>query len=98
MNLDQHKYAIIKLRVDKPLPVTIHSRVELKMFAVMAQAVDFRTTARSDFFVIKLRDAFAAPALEAYANAAQSHDPEYAEAVRNLAKIASVHPDKHFPD
>ena len=40
----------------------------------------------SEFFVIRLKDAHANPALEAYANDAEDSDFEYATEVRELAK------------
>jgi len=39
---------------------------------------------REEFFVIKLKDKYAAEALEAYAKAAEQDDPEYAADVRGL--------------
>jgi hypothetical protein len=44
----------------------------------------------NEFFVIKLKDANAKEALEAYANAAESTDPELASEVRELALRAGV--------
>ena len=43
-----------------------------------------------EFFVIKLKDANAKEALEAYADAAQRTDPELANEVRELALRAGV--------
>lgn len=41
-----------------------------------------------EFFVIRLKDRYAAEALEAYANEAGKHDPEYADEIRGLADRA----------
>jgi hypothetical protein len=38
-----------------------------------------------EFFLIKLKDKYAKAALEAYAKAAREDDPEYADAVQELA-------------
>jgi hypothetical protein len=42
----------------------------------------------NEFFLMKLKDEYAKPALEAYANAASREDAEYAEAVQELANRA----------
>ena len=47
-----------------------------------------------EFFVIKLRDRYAKEALEAYANAVRSADPEFAEQVIELAMRAG--PDSPY--
>jgi hypothetical protein len=52
-----------------------------------------------DFFVIKLKDRFAAPALLAYAAAAEaSGDDELAADVRLLVRMADQHPRRKRPD
>lgn len=52
-----------------------------------------------EFFVIKLKDRFAQAALNAYADAAEKIDPEYAEEIRQLAKRSGPsHPNCKFPD
>jgi hypothetical protein len=60
--------------------------------------VDFGDTADSDFFVIRLKDKYAAPALAAYAMAAYRDDQEYGLQVLNLAKQAAEHPNQKQPD
>lgn len=53
----------------------------------------------NEFFVIKLKDRYAQAALLAYADAAQAHDPQYAQAVRELASRAGPnHPLCKIPD
>lgn len=44
--------------------------------------------AQDEFFLIKLKDKYAAAALETYAAAARCDDPEYADAVLALAERA----------
>ncbi|MEQ1698123.1 MAG: hypothetical protein ABL901_20010 [Hyphomicrobiaceae bacterium] len=51
-----------------------------------------------EFFVIKLKDKYAGPALVAYANAAVDDDKEWAMQVLALASRAEHHPDKKQPD
>jgi hypothetical protein len=51
-----------------------------------------------EFFVIKIKDKFAEPALSAYANAAAESDPEWAKEVTALATRAAHHPNKKQPD
>jgi len=52
----------------------------------------------NEFFVIRLKDKYAAPALAAYAGAAMKDDPEWAREVLNLANKAAVHVHQHSPD
>lgn len=89
--LKRGKYALIKLRVDQPV-------FNAGMATVRRNAVDFGHTADSDFFVIRLKDKYAAPALAAYAMAAYQDDPEYGLEMLNLAKVSAEHPSKRIPD
>lgn len=90
------KYALIKLREAKVRRV--NSRVTSdNMLEVNESAVDFGNY-DNDFFVIRLKDKYAGPALRAYANAARLDDPEYAGEVDDLALNAETHPSKKRPD
>jgi hypothetical protein len=83
------KYALVKLRyVDS----------ELREQLLEIDAVDFGATENTEFFVIRLKDIFAAPALAAYALAAWEHDEDYARDVLALAKRAALCPHKQLPD
>lgn len=53
-----------------------------------------REGAEDEFFVLKLKDVWSKPALLAYAEAAEAHDPEYAAEIRGLAARAGI--DNHF--
>ncbi len=68
---------------------------------------------KDDFFVLKLKDRFAGPALQAYADAVENYVKEYCEPckpsesagwleyaadVRALAEQAENHPSKKTPD
>ncbi len=87
------KYALIKLRTAE---IKTYTQTD-GWLAVKADAVDFGN-GDSDFFVIRLKDKYAAPALAAYALAAYRDDPEYAIEVLNLAKAAAEHPNQRQPD
>lgn len=90
------KYALVKIRQQPgPIPFKCHQAVETLEAAGL---VDFGRTPDSEFFVIKLRDKYAAPALVSYANAAMADDPEYANDVLVLALRAQDHPGKKKPD
>lgn len=52
-----------------------------------------------DFFVMKLKDIHAEPALRAYAASVRAHDPEFADQVEALADRAGRnHPHCKQPD
>lgn len=88
------KYALIKLRLDAPRII----RDESGDVRVNADAVDFGNTEDSDFFVIRLKDKYAGPALTAYAVEAEHDDPEYAKEIYALADKAKHHPNRKMPD
>lgn len=90
------KYALLKLRrQEKPFPPACQDAANtLKDFGLL----DFGDTPETDFFVIRLKDKYAAPALAAYAYAAMRDDPEYAAEVSELARMAAKHPNPKQPD
>jgi hypothetical protein len=90
----RQKYALIKLRVDQPVPLKEYP----DLVTVQAKAVDFGNTSDTEFFVIKLKDKYAFSALSAYAAAAAADDTEYADQVYELALKAAAHPNKKIPD
>lgn len=96
------KYALIKLRVAKPEVVNsmVGSDGVIKpaTYEIPARAVDFGNTEDTDFFVIRLKDKYAAAALQAYAIAASEDDEEYAKEIEALAEMAWNHPSKKRPD
>lgn len=91
------KYAIIKLR-DVPVgyPKFTEESSGNEFLTVPSSCVDFGNTRDTEFFVIRLKDEYAAPALKAYAAACA--DPEFALEVHRLALIAESHPSKRKPD
>lgn len=97
------KYALIKLRL-RDAPIILEPTADVaggkgaKYLPVLAEAVDFGDSEDSDFFVIRLKDKYAGPALAAYAGAAMMDDPEYGREIMRLFQIALAHPRKRIPD
>jgi len=95
------KYALLKLRElgdihPNEIKMALETLDELSV-AQVEQAVDYGDTPTSSFFVIRLKDKYAVPALRAYADAARADDPEYASEIDELVKAANMMP-KHIPD
>lgn len=93
------KYALIKLRLST---INRHlvdaAKAAEHDVLVEPDAIDFGNTADSDFFVIRIKDKYAAAALDAYAVAATKDDPEYANQIAELAQQAMDHQNKRRPD
>lgn len=87
------KYALVKLRSDTPVETGGGQYLTFKK-----ESVDFGIIPHTEFFVIRLRDKYAGPALHAYAEAAKADDPEYAAEVDALAQAADRIIPKHIPD
>lgn len=95
-NSDHHgKYALLKVRrlnefrSDGPFgEIAPNIAAALKVLEDAGALEWGDNGTESEFFVIKLRDQFAAEGLEAYANEAGRFDPEYADEVRTLADRA----------
>jgi hypothetical protein len=87
------KYALVLMRV---MPAFWWTRTIGKEVTIPCEALDFGTA--NDFFVIRLKDKYAAPALLAYSLAAREDDPEWADEVFRLAEKAASHPHKQKPD
>lgn len=89
------KYALIKLRVDDVTPrLKIPNLVTV---AVAVEAIDLGDTHESDFFVIRLRDKYAANALHAYSASCRADDPEFSREVLDLANKAAAMHSKQKP-
>ena len=86
------KYALIKLRVDKPKPIHDGTAV-----TVLAKAVDYGDSEDTDFFAIRLKDKYAIPALMAYADAAALDDLEYSCEIRKLVMLAMTNHNRQIP-
>ncbi len=91
------KYAVLKLRRQ-----TKGFSPDLQVAAQKlrdAGLLDFGDDPEKEFFVIRLRDIYAEPALAAYAQAAKADgETEYAKDISALAQRAREHPHKHKPD
>ena len=92
------KYALLKLRKldDFRDPADPFAEVAPKIanaITTLADAgiLDWGNKPDSEFFVMRLKDKYAADALEAYAAAAIEDDPEYAGEVRDMADRAGPH-------
>jgi hypothetical protein len=87
------KYAILNLRRLRGLrtgngslpPEIERALTDLEAAGVLEWSVKGEA---DEAFVMKLKDKWTAPALLAYADAAQDEDPEYAEEIRQLATRA----------
>lgn len=89
------KYALIKLRVDQPHQMDLFPND----YRISKDAVDFGNTPETDFFVIRIKDKYAAPALAAYALAAEMDGQhEYAREIDDLAAKADRYPNPRKPD
>lgn len=95
------KYAVIKLdRVASlPEPQKMTVEIMLDFFEKLGVLTYGSAGAADEFFVLMIKDDFARPALCAYADAAGSHDAEYAEDVFELARRAGCNsPFRKIPD
>lgn len=94
------KYALINMRRVRALSEeanikAAHLIADLEALGVIDAGVK---GADDEFFVIKLKDKNAEPALMAYANAADDDDKEWALQVLAMAARAKFHPGKKQPD
>lgn len=91
----RQKYALLRLRNTDLSREEIRTRVTEALGGGVLQFGDNDETA---FFVIKLKDKYAADALHAYARAAYADDPEYADEITALAFKSADHPSKKKPN
>lgn len=89
VNADRRgKYALIKLRNYPPATRAIErGRVDMAL-AILQDfgMLDYGYVGtEGEFMVIRLKDAYAGEALEAYTNEAGKVDPEYADEIREMA-------------
>jgi hypothetical protein len=92
------KYALVRLRKVYSENAQAHVARALDELRV-GGVVDMGQPGDDDeFFVIKLKDRYAAQALFAYAAAARPDDPEYADEIVELARRATRHPGSKKPD
>lgn len=92
------KYALILLRKSTVNRCVVGAaKAANKPVEVEPPAIDFGDTDETDFFVIRLKDRFAAKALRAYAYAAENDDMEYANEVHKLADLSEAL-ERRMPD
>ena len=92
------KYALVKLRTKIPDPEDAQQVQRAVNIMMKNNVLDLGNTPDTEFFVIRLKDKYAAPALHAYARAAQEDDLEYAAEISMLAVTAEHHPSQRRPD
>lgn len=97
------KYALVKLRMltnrDRDTTDNEYEAIQKAINTLDAfGAICWGNSPDTEFFVTRLRDKYAAPALAAYALAAFRDDPEFGLEVLNLAKRAAEHPHQKVPD
>ena len=102
------KYALLKLRRLREIEAWDGGEGEaLDRLAVLnaidllerAKIIDWGNTQDTEFFVIRLKDRFAAVGLRGYAEAALRADPEYAAEIHDMASRAGPnHPNCKMPD
>ncbi len=90
------KYALVKLRV-----AGVGGVVKLddgtECGVIPLAAIDYGDTPETEFFVIRLKDKYAASALLQYAKDAGLDDPEYASEIMRLAE-KSLRMEARRPD
>lgn len=93
-NNGRGKYALVLLRKINQRPEVIAALKTL----CEAGVLDYGNTESTDFFVIRLKDKYAAPALDAYGSEAEYDDKEYAKEIFALADTARSLPNRQRPD
>ena len=100
------KYALIKLRAleqyrsDKTFEVYTPKIAAALKTLEDAGALDWGCLGSdSEFFVIRLKDRYAQDALDGYANAIGTDDPEWSDEIREMARRSGpAHPVCKYPD
>ncbi len=94
------KYALINRRkLDEHDQEQVDRKAGQHQFiSVPSEAVELGNTLDTEFFVIRVKDKYAGPALRAYEAAARQDDPEYADEIGQMALNAETHPNKRKPD
>lgn len=99
------KYALIKLREIEGAQLVAdvrHARSNPlgspTTLPIPASAIDLGDEPDTEFFVIRLKDKYAGPALHAYAQSARFDDEEYAGEIDALAQAADRRMPKRIPD
>lgn len=92
------KYALIKLRNVAAMKEPVKTQVEQALLSLVQVGVlDPGAQPDTEFFVIRVKDKYAAAALAAYALQAYRDDPEYCREVFALAKRAAEYKEPTKP-
>lgn len=100
----RNKYALIKNRKLDEIAAENNNELPADIAHAMALllehgVLDVGDRPETEFFVMRLKDRYAGPALLTYANHAAAGDIEYATEVNKLSKRAGMaHPNCHTPD
>jgi hypothetical protein len=97
-NPKRGKYALLKLRTKIKDPEEGQQVQRAVDILIRTGVLDLGNTPDTDFFVIRLKDKYAGPALHAYAEVAKADDLEYAAEVDALAQAADRMMPKRMPD
>lgn len=92
------KYALVKLRElanEDKFNDEVYQAINM---LIGLGIIDLGNTTATEFFVIRLKDKYAFPALAAYALAASKDDPEWALEVLELSRKSLRHPLQKQPD
>lgn len=90
-NLGRGKYALLLMREIDPDDDDVDRALRLLEGRGLIDYGEHGT--ESEFFVIRLKDRYAHDALFAYARAAQQHDREWSQEVREMANRAGLFSD-----
>ena len=97
--LGRGKFALIKLReLIRPRDVTSRARISAALALLAEEGILDYGDGVDAFFVMRLRDKWAAPALDAYALECRMEDPEFSNDICVLADRAYAHPQRRTPD
>lgn len=100
----RNKYGLIKNRRVDEIMVGTEEYTKMKLQDALTALKDLGVLDAGDspdteFFVMRLKDRFAGPALQTYAMHASAHDIEYGTEVNRLAKRSGMsHPFCKLPD
>lgn len=94
----QGKYALVKLRELADADKWTKEIFEAVELLSENGIIDYGDNPFTEFFVIRLKDKFAGPALTAYGLSAINDDPEWSLEILRLAEKAANHAQKRMPD
>lgn len=97
--LGRGKFALIKLReLTRPRDITSQTKISAALALLAEEGILDYGDGLDAFFVMRLRDKWAAPALDRYALECCIEDPEFSNDINGLADRAYAHPQRRTPD